>query len=164
MAHAHHVFDGFRGSNPLLATKKIKIMKLKYSNIKTINGIDNAFSKLGLLSISDFEIFSVKKGYPVLIYNGAIRDYSGKEIENSLIQNKYNWFIKRVTMSKTAVIGRIVSEKKTTYRNSYQKDIYAAVVSDSSYAKKEMEDCALDLIDIVYPDSVKVDFMNKERH
>lgn len=156
------MFDGLRGSNPLLTTKN-KIMKLKYSNIKTINGIDNAFSKLGLLSISDFEIFPVKKGYPVLIYNGAIRDYSGKEIENSLIQNKYNWFIKRVAMSKTAVVGRIVSEKKTTYRNSYQKDIYAAVVSDSSYAKKEMEDCTLDLIDIVYPDSVKVDFMNRRK-
>lgn len=138
-------------------------MKLKYSNIKTINGIDNAFSKLGLLSISDFEIFSVKKGYPILIYNGAIRDYTGKEIENSLIQNKYNWFVKRVTMSKTAVVGRIVSEKKTTYRNSYEKDIYAAVVSDSSYAKKEMDDCALDLIDIIYPDSVKVDFMYRRK-
>ena len=162
MVHAHHIFDGFKGSNPFLATK-IKIMKLKYSNIKTINGIDNAFSKLGLLSISDFEIFSVKKGYPVLIYNGAIRDYTGKEIENSLIQNKYNWFVKRVTMSKAAVVGRIVSEKKTTYRNSYEKNIYAAVVSDSSYAKKEMDDCALDLIDIIYPDSVKVDFMYRRK-
>lgn len=133
-------------------------MSLTYSKIKKVNGIDESIARLGMLSTQEFDIFPIKKGYPILIYNGAIRDTNGEELKNTFLQSNYAWFTKRVSLAKVAVVARLVKSGKGTYRTSNIEEIHGAVNSNANFAKRFLSECHIEAFEIIYSDLARVDY------